>query len=43
MPADASNDESQALQLRKATKVLASMSVSKRNEILPRVLARTRS
>ena len=31
MPADASNDESQALQLRKATEVLANMSVSKRN------------
>ena len=31
MPADASNDESQALQLRKATEVLAIMSVSKRN------------
>ena len=31
MPAEASDDESQALQLRKATKVLANMSVSKRN------------
>ena len=31
MPAEASNDESQALQLRKATEVLANMSVSKRN------------
>ena len=31
MPAKASNDESQALQLRKATEVLANMSVSKRN------------
>ena len=31
MPADASKYESQALQLRKATEVLANMSVSKRN------------
>ena len=31
MPADASNDESQLFQLRKATEVLANMSVSKRN------------
>ena len=31
MPADASNEESQALQLKKATEVLANMSVSKRN------------
>ena len=31
MPADSSNDESHALQLRKATKVLANISVSKRN------------
>ena len=31
MPAKASNDELQALQLRKATAVLANMSVSKRN------------
>ena len=31
MPADASNDELQALQLRKATEVLVNMSVSQRN------------
>ena len=31
MPAEASDDESQALQLRKATEVLPNMSVSKRN------------